>query len=687
MKKRILSVFLAMIFIFSVGGNVFASSYSGYHGDNYYNTSFNNYYGSYYMSPWFEDLRDAYEPTWYENPQRQVVRGEAFLLFLRAVQKSLDRQGYSRLMSGFSRVPFSDYDTINPYAQSEVNVLYANNILVGFDDNTMRFSQGLTRAELAAIYARFNRIYFNMGPGYNQWNYDGYNDYYNNNFNNYYNNYMFHDITGHWAAQDIITAASNGVMNGVGNGYFDTNSPLTIEQIWKVLDNCVGYQGLKRSDIAYAMSQTFKVKFGKNIDESSGTISGTKITRLSASPSTVSIVEGKTQTIKVNITPTKASYQKLQWSFENYSDSNYATIQEAWNSSSGIAYVRIYGKRTKSSYMNLIGRAMDGSGKSVTVRVRITEDYDYDYDYDYDEEYISSITPSDDTIYLDVGQSVEVNARIRPSDADYKVLRWTSENTNVADVSDVYLSGSYSNATITAYREGTTYINIKAQDGSGENATMKVVVDGGSSTNSIVTSAVANPSYINMKVGNSQNVAITLYPTNAYDKDVTWISNNENVARVDKISNTSIRITTVGVGNASVIGIAIATGKQICVIPVTVSPNDSSDIYEPIDYEEPVVKCYDSIMKYEGETGYITITAHDDNLKTFDISDSDIIVEKNYIRITDIKKISNDTIEVHYKALKSCSGELTIASGVAVDKSGNTSRESAGVRVLINVVE
>lgn len=687
--KKIVSLILAIVLMLSIGGNVFASynpttnygyNSNGYFGENYLNYNYkNNYYGSYYMSTWAEDLKIAYEPTWYESPQRQVARGEAFLLFLRAVQRSLDRQGYSRLRSGYASVPFSDYNSVNPYAQSEVNILYANGILVGYDDNTMRFSQLLSRAEMAAIYSRFNRIYFNMGAGYNQWNYDGYNNYYNNNYNNYYNNYVFSDIVGHWAAQDIITAASNGVLRGMGNNYFDTEGPLTIEQIWKIIDCCVGYQGLKRSDIAYALSQTFKVTFD-DIDETYGTANGIKITRLSAQPTTVSVREGETQKIKINIYPTTADYQKLQWSFDGYSDNNYATIDEAWNSSDGTAYVRIYGKRAKSSYLNLTGRAMDGSGKSVTIKIKVNEAYNYDYDYD--DEYITSITPSQSTVYLNVGESVSLNARIYPSSADYKQLTWRSSDSSIAGVSNVYLSGSYSYGTVTAYREGTTYVYMKAQDGSGQQAEVKVVVTDNYQTETVVTSAVANPTSVNMNQGQSRNVSLTLYPTNATDTNVYYVSDDTSVARVNKLSNASIEIVAVNPGTTNIRAIAQSTGKELCVIPVTVNSN------QVFDNVAPEIQITGATVIRRDEIATITVTAYDDNLSSFEIRKSHILgMTGAGVSVHDIRKISNTQYEIDLLGVEVSIGEVCIAAGVAVDKAGNTSSETDGVVIKVLAVD
>jgi len=695
MKRKIMSIIVAVCMLVSLCTTAFANYdptgygynnynngyYGSYSGENYYNYNYGSgYYGSYYMSSWTQELQAAYEPTWYESPQRQVARGEAFLLFLRAVQRSLDRQGYSRLMAGYMNVPFSDYYTVNTYAQSEVNVLYANGILVGYPDGTMKFSQLLTRAEMAAIYSRFNRIYFNMGMGYSQWNYNGYNNYYNNNYNNYYNGYMYSDINGHWAAQDILTASANGVLNGLGYNVFQPEGPLTIEQIWKILDCCAGYQGLRRSDIAYAMSQTFKVKFGKHIDESVGTANGTKITRITSSTSTLSISEGETRNIKVTIYPTDAEYQKLNWTSSN---TNYVSVEESWNSSKGTAYVTIYGRRANSSYITLTGRAMDGSGTIVTIKVRVNSSNNNYYD---DDEYITSITPSENILYLNVGQSKEINARILPLSADYKNLNWTSSNSNVAYVSNVRLSGSYSYGTITAANEGTSYIYIKAQDGSGQQATVKVIVSGNNNSNSVITSATASPSYVNLNVGSNQNVVITSYPINATDKNITWTSDNQNIAAVYKVSNTSIRITGVGIGTTNIRGIASATGNEVCVIPVTVSnnqvivPNPGTN-----DTTAPIVTLEGANNVKIGETIAIVAKAYDESgIASFNIDVSSIIGMTGSLSPSRVEKISNTEYRITLMGVEVASQCICVVRGAAVDTSGNLSEESNEIVIFIN---
>lgn len=672
MKRKVIALILVLTLVLSCGISSVAAS-DIYAGNDYYNNNYNGYYsGRYYMSEWTHDLQVAYEPTWYESPQRQVMRGEAFLLYLRAVQRSLTRQGYSRLMSNYQKPPFSDYGSVNSYAQSEVDVLYSNGILLGYTDNTMKFSKLLSRAEMAAIYSRFNRIFFNMGQGYNQNGYNGYDSYYNNNYNGYYNNYMYSDIQGHWAAQDIITATANGVLNGMGYNRFDPNGPLTIEQIWKILDCCVGYQGLKRSDIAYAMSQTFKVQFGNKIDESYGTVNGSKITSLSASINSLSIKEGSTRNVEVRVYPTNAGYQKLNWTSSN---TNYVSIEENWNPSKGTAMVTIYGRRATNNPITVTGRALDGSGKTVTIRVTVTDNYGYDDDYD--TGYISSITPSESVVYINAGETQNVSARIYPSNAYNKTLRWTTSNANIVSVANTYTSGNYSYATITGNSEGTAYIYAKAQDGSGEQGTIKVVVSGGYNKNSYVTSATAYPSYVNANVGDTETVSISLYPSNATNRNVTWVSDNENIATVYKVSNTSIRITGVGPGSTTIRGIS-ASGNQVCVIPVTIGSNTS------YDDTAPQVQITGATVIKRDEFATITVTAYDDNLASFELKKSDILgLTGCGVSVHSIVKVSQNEYQVTLLGVEVSIGEVCIAAGVAKDASGNSSKETDGIVIKV----
>ena len=679
--KRICTIILtiAMIFTITVPG-VSAYNYSydygysnSYIGDNYYNTSFSTGYNSkYYMSTWNAELQDAYNPTWYELPQRQVVRGEAFLLWLRTIQHLLDRQRYSRLASGFIKAPFDDYATVNPDAQREVDVLYANDLISGYDDNTMRFNQLLKRCEGAAIFSRFNRKFFNIGTAYTQTNYLGYTAYYNANYNNYYNNYSFSDIQGHWAEQDILMAASTGVMQGVSQNWFDTDGPLTIEQLFAMIDRCAGYRGLKREDIAYAMSQTFKVKMGNVIKETGyQTLDGTKITRLSASTSTLSINQGESKTVKVTIYPSNAQYQKMYWVS---SDPRYVSVYEAWNSQNGTANVTLYGMNPINNYITVTGYTMDGSDKSVTLKVKVNAPDNY-----ADSGYVTSINPSESTIYLKPGETTQLNAKVKPSTALNKNIGWSTKNSNIAYVSNVYLSGNYSNATVVAGNIGETDIYLTALDGSGEFEVVHVVVSNNYNQNSYITSVTTNMASVSMNVGQSQTVSFATYPSTAINNTLTWVSDNQNVATVTAL-NGSIVITTTGVGSTNIRAVA-GDGNTVCTIPVISSSSSSIT-----DATKPVVTLEGATQVSMYGNMVLTAKAIDQNLQSFNITVNDIKGLTEALSPVSVDKVSNNEYKVTLMCVTEATGTygICIGSGVAKDAAGNTNTDSNEIVIFVN---
>ena len=327
---------------------------------------------------------------------------------------------------------------------------------------------------------------------------------------------------------------------------------------------------------------------------------------------------------------------------------------------------------------------MDGSGKYITIKVKVNDGYDYDYD----DGYISSITPSQTTVYLNIGESIQLNARIKPTDAYNKNLAWTSSNTNIASVYNVYTSGSYSYATIIGNNVGTTYVYVKAQDGSGEQEKIEVVVNTNSTGSSVVTSATANPSSISMNIADTQNVTITVYPVNATDKNITWVSDSTNVATVEKISNTNIRIIGVGIGSTNIRGIAVATGNEVCVIPVTVR---QGTVIEP-DYGKedkvaPKIQLTGADTIKEREKVTLIATAVDDNLKSFVITENQISDLGTGLSISQINRISDNKYEIVLLGVEVGAIPVCINYGAAEDYAGNISADSNEVVIFVEANE
>ena len=101
--------------------------------------------------------------------------------------------------------------------RTAVKSLANSETVLGFENKTFRPANGLTRAQGSAILARL------LGAG----NYSGKSD--------------FTDAKGHWAEGSIAYCVSQGILNGVGGGRFDPESPLTGYAWAKMLFASLGY--------------------------------------------------------------------------------------------------------------------------------------------------------------------------------------------------------------------------------------------------------------------------------------------------------------------------------------------------------------------------------------------------------------------------------------------------------------
>lgn len=136
---------------------------------------------------------------------------------------------------------------------------------------------------------------------------------------------------------------------------------------------------------------------------------------------------------------------------------------------------------------------------------------------------------SQKSLKLEIGksQTLEVGGTLQK-------LTWTSSNKKVVTVS--------SKGKVTAKNAGTATITAKTK--SGDKITCKVTV-----SKSVVKAMTItlNKTTLNLYIGDSSNLKVTVLPTNAtYKNNIYWHSSNEDVATVDKNGN----IKAVGEGIA-----------------------------------------------------------------------------------------------------------------------------------------
>ena len=128
----------------------------------------------------------------------------ALLMALSLMVISAGAEGYT---------PFTDIGGLDDYTQSNIEYLYVMEIMKGTSDTTFSPDALYTRAMFVTMLGRTEGIDPSDYPGTN-----------------------FKDVSaGNWAAPYINWAAQNGIVNGVGDGKFNPNGIITMEQYCTII--------------------------------------------------------------------------------------------------------------------------------------------------------------------------------------------------------------------------------------------------------------------------------------------------------------------------------------------------------------------------------------------------------------------------------------------------------------------
>lgn len=182
------------------------------------------------------------------------------------------------------------------------------------------------------------------------------------------------------------------------------------------------------------------------------------------------------------------------------------------------------------------GTSKDSSATSVNIRYRLKP---------------TSVSLNKTTATLtSKGATVALTATVLPTDAGCKDVTWSSSNTAVATVN--------SSGLVTAVGNGTANITVTTVSG-GRTATCKVTV-------SIAPTSVSlDKTSATLKEGASLTLKATVSPSNAANKNVTWKSDNTNIATVD----VNGKVTAVSSGTATITVTTVVGGKTAkCTIVV-----------------------------------------------------------------------------------------------------------------------
>ncbi len=229
---------------------------------------------------------------------------------------------------------------------------------------------------------------------------------------------------------------------------------------------------------------------------------------------------------------------------------------------------------------------------------------------------------------LKVNETFTLTATVAPDDATNKNVTWNSKDATIAMVNQ--------NGLVTAISKGITYVKVISENGNfKDSCKIEVTVP--------VTGITMNSTVINLNVGDTQKLEATIKPENANNKNITWSSNNEDVA----VINASGVVIAISPGT-SVITATTEDGnfKDICVVTVkenataineladakfTLYPNPVSDI---LNIEANINDMQIEIINIYGQ-----IVLKTRNTTQIDVSN---LATGNYIvKIYNAKSVSN----------------------------------------------
>ena len=135
---------------------------------------------------------------------------------------------------------------------------------------------------------------------------------------------------------------------------------------------------------------------------------------------------------------------------------------------------------------------------------------------------------------VQVGKTITLKAVIKPSTATNQKVTWKSSDKSIATVS--------SKGVVKGIKKGTVTITATAKDGSKKKGTYKITVTKTSTkktetkkqeiTNKIPVTSVKISGSSNIKVGKTTTLKVTILPTNATNKNVTWKTSDSKIATV-----------------------------------------------------------------------------------------------------------------------------------------------------------
>ena len=362
----------------------------------------------------------------------------------------------------------------------------------------------------------------------------------------------------------------------------------------------------------------------------SGQIS-VSVTGVSLDKTEIVLVEDSSEKLTATVEPTNATNKNVTWSSDHEA---IATVDQ-----NGTVTARNGGQAI------ITVTTADGSKTATcTVNVRVHIGVP-----------VQSVGLNNSTLELSEGEGAQLTAHFNPENATNKNVTWRSDNEGIAKVDQ--------NGNVVGQTPGTTTITVTTEDG-GKTASCEVTVK---ETPVAVTGVGLNTNKVELSVGEGNKLVATVTPEAAANKEVTWSSNNPEVATVEqdgkvvaqKPGNATITVTTkdgnktatcevivketpvavTGVGlNTNKVELSVGEGNKLVA---TVTPEAAANKEVTWSSNNPEVATVDQdgkVVAQKPGNATITVTTKDGN-KT---ATCEVTVKETPVAVTGVGLNTND---------------------------------------------
>ena len=318
------------------------------------------------------------------------------------------------------------------------------------------------------------------------------------------------------------------------------------------------------TDAAISNSSTIFVKAFTTDTNDEPSIIG--VDSVTISPNVLNLKVGETSSLTYNISPSNADIKSTEWSSSN---TGVVSVDKDGK-------VSAVGIGTANVVIKVVGQ--DNSEASDSIVVNVISQY-------ISVDSVTLVDANNNTlsnsINLNIGEEVTIKFLLNPSNATLKETNWTNSDSNKVSMKD-----SVGYALIKGLEVGSSDIEITVKDYDGNVKTDSVKVNVINSNQPVLVSSIAlSPTSVTLNPNGTYKFNVTVSPSNATNKGVTWSSNDTNVVSVDQNGNikalkdgmAKIRVTAQdGSGKYAEASVTVESSKPTNILVTGVSLNAST---------------------------------------------------------------------------------------------------------------